>query len=285
MSELITLADAAEQLEVHYMTAYRYVRTGRMHAEKRGGKWWVTAEDLAAVMAEGTGARRKPASDGAPRELLVKPFTTRLIAGDTAGCWDLISDALSAGASPTEVHTQLLQAALREVGEGWRRGEISVAVEHRATATAYRLLGQLGPLFRHRGRRRGAVVLGVAAGDPHGLPSALMADLLSDKRFDVIDLGANTPTESFIEVCTDRDDLIGVGLCVVLDELLTPALQQGRDLRAALPDTFLVLGGPVLGRAGVKASDVGVDAISITADDACTAFDQAATAAALAAAQ
>ena len=34
--ELITLHEAAARLGVHYMTAYRYVRTGRLPAERDG---------------------------------------------------------------------------------------------------------------------------------------------------------------------------------------------------------------------------------------------------------
>lgn len=274
--ELITLAEAAEQLDVHYMTAYRYVRTGRMLAEKRAGKWWVTAADLAAVVQEGTGARRRAASDGPPRELLVKPFTARLLAGDTAGCWDLVSDALSGGASPKEVHTKLLQPSLEKVGELWHNGEISVAAEHRATATAIRLLGQMGPLFRHRGRRRGTIVLGATAGDSHSLPTAMLADLLSDMRFDVIDLGANTPTESFVEVCRELDNLVGLGVCTVLDEHVERALIQVQELRDALPDVFLVLGGSAFARTTTATVEGHVDVISTSAEHACEAFEKAA---------
>lgn len=273
----MTLAAAAEELGVHYMTAYRYVRTGRMYAEKHAGKWWVAPADLAAVVAEGTGARRRsPRAEGGLRELPVGPFTDRLIAGDTAGCWDIISDELSAGATPRDIHNQLLRSALVHVGEAWRRGELGVADEHRATSTTYRLLGQLGPMFRHRGRRRGTIVLGAFAGDPHGLPSAMLSDLLSDRHFDVIDLGANTPTESFIEVARERDDLVGVGMCVVLDSLLPQALVQAAEIRADLPDAYLVVGGPAIATAGVTGFDDVVDTVSFDADQACDAFEEAA---------
>lgn len=272
----VTLADAAESLGVHYMTAYRYVRTGRMLAEKRGGKWWVTPTDLAAVMAEGTGPRRRPAeASGAPRELVVAPFTDRLVAGDTAGCWGIINDALSAGATPGQIHSQLITAALVHVGEGWRRGELTVADEHRATSTTYRLLGQLGPLFRHRGRRRGTVVVGAFAGDPHAIPSAMMSDLLSDRHFEVVDLGANTPTESFVSVAQGCDDLVGIGMCAVLDDIVPTAIAQAVELRAALPNTCLVVGGPALAEHAAGFDGV-VDTVSTNAEEACDAFELAA---------
>ena len=270
---LVTLADAAERLDVHYMTAYRYVRTGRMFATKKGGKWWVAPDDLAAVLAEGTGRR---ASNAGPRELLVAPFTARLVQGDTAGCWDLISDALAGGASPAEVHSDLLSPALVQVGEQWRAGNLSVADEHRATATASRLLGQMGPMFRHRGRRRGTVVLGSVAGDAHAMPSAMLADLLTDRRFEVVDLGANTPAESFVSVIDGIDDLVGVGVCATLDSLVPIAVSTLVELRKAVPEGTLLLAG---GRALANADDAELlavaDVVSANAEAACSAFDQA----------
>ncbi|MFT4597683.1 MAG: methanogenic corrinoid protein MtbC1 [Paracrocinitomix sp.] len=260
------------------MTAYRYVRTGRMLAEKRAGRWWVTAEDLAAVVAEGTGARRRsPESDGDQRQFMVGPFTDRLVAGDTAGCWDIITDALSSGAAPSDVHSQLLRAALVQIGDQWRNGDLEVADEHRATSTIYRLLGQLGPLFRHRGQRRGTIVLGAFAGDPHALPSAMLSDLLSDRRFDVIDLGANTPTESFVSVAQSCDDLVGVGMCGMFDSLIPQALAQAREMRASLPEAYLVVGGPAIARAGLVGFEQVVDTVSLDAGQACDAFEQAAS--------
>jgi len=274
----LTLAAAAEQLGVHYMTAYRYVRTGRMLATKRGGQWWVAADDLAAVIAEGTGARRRePGGQGVDRALPVQSFTERLIAGDTAGCWDIIEDELSAGAVPRQVHEQLLRFALIHVGEAWRGGDLTVADEHRATSTAYRLMGQLGPRFRHRGRRRGTIVIGAFAGDFHALPSAMLADCLSDRRFEVIDLGANTPTESFVAVALESDDLIGVGLCAVVDSIIAQAVQQASAIRAALPATHLVVGGPAIAASAASFHDI-VDEVSQDTEHACSAFEKAADA-------
>jgi len=273
--ELVTLVQAAQELDVHYMTAYRYVRTGRMFAEKSGGKWWVTPDALAAVLEEGTGRRTVQTADQAPRELLVAPFVARLIAGDATGCWNIITAALSGGATPSDIYAQFLRPAMQEVGQRWKAGELSVAVEHRATATAIRLIGQMGPLFRRPGRHRGTIVLGMVAGDPHSLPTAMLADLLTDRHFDVIDLGANTPTESFIEMCQAVDDLVGLGLCVADTHYVDAAVGQTHELRAALTDVFMIIGGGALDHGGSAAFAEVVDRVSTSADHACDLFEQA----------
>ena len=268
-SQQISLADAAEELGVHYMTAYRYVRTGRMYATKRGGKWWVDQRDVDAVREEGTGIRSSP---GEPRALLVEPFSQRLIAGDVGGCWDLVTDALRGGATPAEVHERLLTPAMVAVGERWAAGEITIAAEHRATATANRLIGQLGPLFRHPGRRRGSVLIGAVAGDPHSIPSAMLSDLLTDRHFNVVDLGANTPAESFIEVARETDDLVGIGVCVTLERRLDVAAETVAEIRAALPDALLVVGGAAATADAGRFADL-ADAVTASGKQACDAFE------------
>ena len=49
LAEPISLQEAASRLGVHYMTAYRYVRTGRLPARRDGAQWFV---DVAGKMAE-----------------------------------------------------------------------------------------------------------------------------------------------------------------------------------------------------------------------------------------
>jgi len=48
----ITLHEAAEMLDVHYMTAYRYVRLGLLPAHKAAGTWRVLLHDLRAFQGQ-----------------------------------------------------------------------------------------------------------------------------------------------------------------------------------------------------------------------------------------
>ena len=49
--DVLTLHEAAEELGVHYMSAYRYVRLGLLDATKRGGVWKVERSSIAAFRA------------------------------------------------------------------------------------------------------------------------------------------------------------------------------------------------------------------------------------------
>lgn len=209
----LTLQEAADQLGVHYMTAYRYVRTGRLDASKEGALWQVDEADLKAFV-DGKVPNGPTAALTMLDDAWLRLFK-RLIVGDEAGCWNIIEDCLTSGMTPHNLYDRLIAPAMTEVGEHWANGDLDVADEHLATAITTRLIGRLGPKFVRPGRSRGTVVLAMLAHDNHGLASAMLADLLRLQRFDAIDLGANTPKESIIAAATRSDSVVAVGLCTL----------------------------------------------------------------------
>ena len=193
-----------------------------------------------------------------------------MVAGDEAGAWAVIEDALTAGATPAEVHLTLLIPCLASIGSRWESGDLSIAEEHRATGVAQRLVGRLGPRFARRGRKRGAVVLGAVAGELHALPNAMLADLTRGIGFEVIDLGANTPPESFVEIAQATPRLFAVVLGAT-----TPG-REGELARAvgALRDAGIhapILVGGALVRDEKHARALGAD--GWTGPDGATAVD------------
>jgi excisionase family DNA binding protein len=203
----ITLQEAADRLGVHYMTAYRYVRTGRLPATRDGVQWLVDPADLKRLR-----ARRVPKGSGRVRSEGPVKLAARMVAGDEAGAWAVLDAALGSGVTAADVHMDLLVPALDSIGEQWAEGVLTVADEHRASVIAQRLIGRLGPQFARRGRKRGTVVLGMPAGERHSLPGAILADLLRGAGFEVLDTGADTPPESFVETATFANRLVTVVL-------------------------------------------------------------------------
>ena len=237
--ERVSLSDAAQRLGVHYMTAYHYVRTGRLAAQREGAKWSVALSDLAALRRPVASPPRGVTS----RDERVRRLRDRMTAGDEAGAWRVVEAAMTAGSAPSEIYLGLLAPALRSIGDGWENGEITVAAEHRASVVASRLVGRLGPRFRRRGRTRGAVVLGAAPGDAHVLPGAMLADLLRVGGFEPIDLGADVPARSFAEAAADADRLVAVVVGATLGGREDALCEVATAMHRALPESSLLFGG------------------------------------------
>jgi len=201
----MTLHEAADHLGVHYMTAYRYVRTGRLPATRDGAQWLVARADLEKLLPQ---VGRRPRGIG--RASAVQELAGRMGAGDEPGAWKIIEGVLAGGAPPADVLVDVIGGALGRIGDDWAARTLSVAEEHRASAVAQRLIGRLGPRFARRGRKRGTVVVGAVEGDDHGLPSAIVADLLRGAGFEVLDTGGNTPAASFVDTARAANRLLAV---------------------------------------------------------------------------
>lgn len=268
----LTLVEAAERLGVHYMTVYRYVRTGRLPATKAGTEWRVRARDLKGVGT--TATKRTMPTKGRPRRRWADPtrLEDRLLAGDEAGAWTITQQALTAGAEPEGIYLDLLAPALVSIGDRWSAGEISIADEHRASVVAARLVGRLGPLFVRPGRTRGTVVVGAVHDDRHGLPSALFADLLRHRGFHVVDLGADTPPASFRDAVAKGERLIAVGVCATtLGHDATIAATIGAVKQAS--EVPVVLGGSAVTDGSVAAT-LGADHWQPTTRETVAVFDR-----------
>ena len=238
----ITLQEAAERLGVHYMTAYRYVRTGKLPAEKEGVHWMVDAADVDRLRA--TPAKRRPR--GNVRTEGPAKLAARMVEGDEAGAWSIVENALTATLDPQEVYLELLAPALELIGTDWEAGRLSVADEHRATVVAGRLIGRLGPRFARRGRKRGSVLVTAPSGETHALPGAMLSDLLRSAGFEVIDLGADTPTESIVDAALGATRLVAIFIGVTSsghDEAVRAAITA---LRAVDLDTPVLVGGAAI---------------------------------------
>lgn len=214
VESMLTVQQAADQLGVHYMTMYKYVRTGRLPGSRVGGGWRIDPSDLDSLTSSAVNRRRGRSPKG------TRPWTKRfekpLVAGDEAAAWSVVQDALSSGVNPDEFYLTVLIPTMKSIGKLWESGELSVAEEHQASAIAHRIVGRMGPQFVRRGRKRGHVVLGAPPGDDHSLPIAIFADLLRARHFRVSDLGANVPIESFVDFVAKLPDVTAVGVGVTM---------------------------------------------------------------------
>jgi MerR family transcriptional regulator, light-induced transcriptional regulator len=235
-AETMTIQEVADSLGVHYMTAYRYVRQGRLPATRLGVEWRIRPSDVDAL---GASARRGPARTGADREALER----RMLAGDSPGAWWLLQSHLGGGLDPAGVLTQMVAPALRSIGERWASGEVSVAQEHRATSVAQRLVGHLGLQFGRRGKSRGTVVLAAPSGDLHLLPVAMAADLLRWRGFDVVELGGNAPADALGDAVARERRLLAVGVVSTVSGYEEELALSANSVRAAVPGIPIFMGG------------------------------------------
>ena len=140
---------------------------------------------------------------------------------------DLTKKALEAGNSPQELlHGQLLPA-INEVGELFDKGKYFLP-QLIASAEAMKLcIGILEPLLLQdqTSEKMPVVVIATVAGDIHDIGKNLVALMLKNYGFQVIDLGKDVPKEEIIEATIEHNAQI-----IALSALMTTTMQEMRNV-------------------------------------------------------
>ena len=235
----LELQEAADALGVHYQTAYKWVRNGRLPARLVGGRYRVKRDDLDRVNEQ----RQTPSAPKPPSDKRLRSQVARMHDALTSGaeaqarliCHQLIDE----GTSIVVFVERVLVPALRQIGDAWQHGELPIWAEHRASAIAERVLAEVSP--NPRGRRRGVVAVAAVSGDHHSLPTMMATVALRNANWQVHHLGADTPPAELVRFCTDQP--VDLAVLTVTNPDSTQLAEHTADtLRAAGIRTLV--GGP-----------------------------------------
>lgn len=96
------------------------------------------------------------------------------------------------------VALSLIQPALVEIGEGWHRGDVTIAQEHFASAHLRARLGNLFSQALHNGHAP-TIVCACARGEMHELGLLTVGLFLRRRGYNVVYLGQNVPEEELVQ--------------------------------------------------------------------------------------
>jgi excisionase family DNA binding protein len=237
--EQVDLQRAADELGVHYQTAYRWVRTGKLRAELVGGRYLVRRGDIEALSSQRSTPRAPTPPSAKRMARAAERAHAALVSGDESALRQLVGGLVDEGASIIAVIQEVLVPPLVRIGADWHAGLLTIWVEHRASAIVERLLGELAP--NPRGRRRGTVMVAAVSGDLHSLPTSMAAVALRDDNWVVEHLGANMPPDELVRFCAEYDIDVAVLSSTNPDTAQLAAETAARISEAGTP---VVLGQP-----------------------------------------
>jgi len=117
-----------------------------------------------------------------------------------------VIDRVLAGATSDALLVDVLLPFLHELGDGWRRGESSIAQEHFASSV---IRGRMLGLARGWGRGLGPVaLLACLPGEQHELGLIAFGLALHARGWRIAYLGSDTPLDEIDRACADDPDLI-----------------------------------------------------------------------------
>jgi excisionase family DNA binding protein len=128
-----------------------------------------------------------------------------LIAGDAGQCRRIVFDLYLAGQSACEICDRVLAVAFHDIGDRWRRGEVSIYRERRACETGLKMLQELQTAIRTPPAAGPKAIGGTLECDPYRLPTAMIEVVLRELGWQATSLGTQLPAATLAEAV--RDDL------------------------------------------------------------------------------
>lgn len=207
-------------------------------------------------------------AEGQPNDIL-ETIKQTVIHGEKDAVIPLIRQALNAGHTPLSITDHALTAAMNHIGIDFGAGRAflpQVLLAAETMRLAFQTIKEELP--SHRTASLGTVVLATVKGDIHDLGKNIVAALLENNGFTVIDLGKDVDNGIIVEQAAKHQADI-VGLCALMTTTLPQIDDAISSLKKAGVNTAIMVGGAVLTQeyAAAAGADMyaanGIDAVNL----------------------
>ncbi|MFZ7102204.1 MAG: homocysteine S-methyltransferase family protein [Peptococcaceae bacterium] len=170
----------------------------------------------------------------------------RMIIRGSQGVVKVVQELLARGQRPLELINQGLIPGLNIVGEKFAQGEYFLPQLMLSAETAQKVFDILEKEWGSEEKvAKGKVVIGTVKGDVHDIGKNMVAVMLKNHGYEVIDLGKNVSREQFLEALQENE-----GEILALSSLMTTTMQEIPGIiayvKAGLPNTKVIVGGAVV---------------------------------------
>lgn len=175
------------------------------------------------------------------------PIFEAVMKGKKRVILNLTEDALDQGTKASTILDEMLIPAINEVGRLFDVGTYFLPQLIASAETMKTAIDRLEPLLQddNQGKKAGTIVIATVSGDIHDIGKNLVALMLKNYGFEVIDLGKDVSCETIIQVAKERDaDIIALSALMTTTMLEMKKVVEARNqekLRAKI-----MIGGAVI---------------------------------------
>ena len=273
---LMSCALAADLLLNKEEAALRYIEYAGGVRERREEKEAELAKKLALLENQGTTAKtgtagnaaKETTTDNGPQiNEMQDKLKTAVLKGNRNGIVKITKEALESGEKPAELLNQVLLPAINQVGEFFDQGKYFLPQLIASAEAMKNSIEVLEPLLQTggTGEEMPVVVIATVEGDIHDIGKNLVALMLKNHGFHVIDLGKDVPQAKILESAKEHHAEF-----IALSALMTTTMQRMREIVAAAKEegitAKIIIGGAVITQE--YADEIGADGYSRDAADA-----------------
>ena len=273
---LVSCALATDLLLNKEEAALRYIEYAGGVRERREEKEAELARKLSLLESQGTasgqtsdaGSVEKSAVENGPQiNEMQDKLKTAVLKGNRNGIVKITKEALESGEKPAELLNQVLLPAINQVGEYFDQGKYFLPQLIASAEAMKNSIEVLEPLLQtgSAGEEMPVVVIATVEGDIHDIGKNLVALMLKNHGFHVIDLGKDVPQAKILETAREHHAEF-----IALSALMTTTMQRMREIVAAAKQegitAKIIIGGAVITQE--YADEIGADGYSKDAADA-----------------
>ena len=274
---LMSCALATDLLLNKEDAALRYIEYAGGVKERREEKEAELAKKLALLESQGTSAavsggtgseQKAAAANDIPQiDQMQEKLKTAVLKGNRNGIVKITNEALESGEKPAELLNQVLLPAINLVGEYFDQGKYFLPQLIASAEAMKNSIEVLEPLLQtdSNGEEMPVVVIATVEGDIHDIGKNLVALMLKNHGFHVIDLGKDVPQTKILETAKEHHAEF-----IALSALMTTTMQRMREIVAAAKEegitAKIIIGGAVITQE--YAEEIGADGYSKDAADA-----------------
>lgn len=188
-----------------------------------------------------------------------------VIRGEKEAVREAVQSALQEGYLPLDITDRALTAAMNEVGEAFGAGRCFLPQVLLSAETMRAAFDIIKTTLPPHAASQGTVVLATVKGDIHDLGKNIVAALLENSGFTVIDLGKDVAPETVVAAAREHDADV-VGLCALMTTTMPQIDVTIAALREAGCRAATIVGGAVL--TAEYAAQAGADAYAANGVDA-----------------
>jgi len=191
-------------------------------------------------------------------------ITEAILDGNSYDIAELVQSSLDSGNDPHEVFNAMT-AGLDECGKRFEKREFFLTDLMMAGEAFTKGMKVLEPHLAHISiGLAGKVLLGTVAGDVHDIGKNLVGFLLKSAGFEVIDIGTDNDTESFVQAVKEHQpDVLGMSALLTTTMLGMGDVIKTMDEEGLREKTKVIIGG---GPASKRfAEQIGADAYAFDA--------------------
>lgn len=189
---------------------------------------------------------------------IIEDIKNAIISGEKEAIADMVEQALNDGHKPNEITDKALSAAMNVVGKDFGAKKIflpQVMLSAEAMREAFLKIKERIPA--DSANDKGKIVIATVKGDIHDLGKNIVAALLENNGYRVIDLGKDVDKETIVEAARENNaDMIG--LCSLMTTTITQIDEVIAELKKSGFKAKVMIGGAVVTRE--YADKVGADA-------------------------